>query len=152
MTNTLTINEKIGNLKPLSLAQVNSINTQLDIYLDSNIAVSKSALSVAVLISKSGVISKAKIDTFKSISNTEILGFTKRFVIDGLGIADFNTYNASKKEGLKRAMKIALALIKENAEKIPLKMAKFLLEKMPLGKIILRNMTTQHLLKCQIFL
>ena len=99
----------------MSLAQVNSINTQLDIYLDSNIAVSKSALSVAVLISKSGVISKAKIDTFKSISNTEILGFTKRFVIDGLGIADFNTYNASKKEGLKRAMKIALALIKENA-------------------------------------
>ena len=114
MTNK-TIDEQIGNLTKLTIDQANAINTKLDEYLDAEKIVSKSALSVAILISKSGVISKTKIDSFKSISNTEVLAFTKRFVIDGLGIADWNTYNANRKEGLKRAMKIGLALIKENA-------------------------------------
>ena len=115
MTNKKTIDEQIGNLTKLTIDQANAINTKLDEYLDAEKVLSKSALSVAILISKSGVISKAKIDSFKSISNTEILGFTKRFVIDGLGIADWSSYNANRKEGLKRAMKIGLALIKENA-------------------------------------
>ena len=112
---TKTLDEQIGNLVKLSSEQANQINTKLDEYLEAEKVVSKSALAVAILISKSGVISKKKIDTFKSISNTEILAFTKRFVIDGLGIADWNTYNPNRKEGLKRAMKIALGLIKTNA-------------------------------------
>ena len=79
MTNKKTIDEQIGNLTKLTIDQANAINTKLDAYLDAEKVLSKSALSVAILISKSGVISKAKIDSFKSISNTEILAFTKRF-------------------------------------------------------------------------
>ena len=94
---TKTLDEQIGNLVKLSSEQANQINTKLDEYLEAEKVVSKSALAVAILISKSGVISKKKIDTFKSISNTEILAFTKRFVIDGLGIADWNTSTPTEK-------------------------------------------------------
>ena len=50
-----------------------------------------------------------------NLLEAEINAFTKRFVMDSLGIADYKNYNASRKEGLKRSMKIALGLIKKSA-------------------------------------
>jgi hypothetical protein len=112
---TSKIEERIGNLVPLNREQITQFNKELDNLLDAETNLSKSALNVAILISKSGSISKRKVDTFNSISNTEVNGFTKRFVMDSLGIADYKSYNSARKEGLKRSMKVALALIKTDS-------------------------------------
>ena len=112
---TSKIEEKLGNLVALDSDKVTELNTELDNLLEAETNLSKSALGVAILISNSGAISKSKVDKFSSISNTEINTFTKRFVMDSLGIADYKNYNSARKEGLKRSMKIALGLIKKNA-------------------------------------
>ena len=112
---TSKIEEKLGNLVALPSDKITELNTKLDNLLEAETNLSKSALDVAILISNSGAITKSKVDKFKSISNTEINTFTKRFVMDSLGIADYKNYNSARKEGLKRSMKIALGLIKKSA-------------------------------------
>ena len=101
-------------VQPNNKADVKQFKADLETIAKGNLDIAKGTSSLIVGIVKSKIITISLMNRVKgdnSYANKHINTITKMFVRDMLSITDWNSFDKDKKTGLKKAMKISMAVI-----------------------------------------
>ena len=105
-------NEKM--VQPNNKQSIKDFKSDLEKIANGTLTIAKGTSSLVVGIVKSGSITQSLINRVKGSDNyapKHINTITKMFCRDLIGVTDFNSFDKVKKQGLKKAMKIAVSII-----------------------------------------